>query len=156
MASITVNFLSEQVQVTKNLRGDIIDGDSNQILEISENWTFNRNLKIKIQTGHWIRSRKVNKIFPALLVVFSLFKLNLDSKQLLHPEISLFQEKLEIKNLDEFFIFLKQICSSQILFKNLKKHSSYPKFGSTKNWKKVCKKVNDDSLDKKEFLKKKF
>tara|TARA_B100000579_G_scaffold116414_1_gene93373 strand:- start:121 stop:807 length:687 start_codon:yes stop_codon:yes gene_type:complete len=47
LASITVNFLSEQVQITKNLKGDIIDGDSNQILEISENWTFNRNLKNK-------------------------------------------------------------------------------------------------------------
>ena len=47
LASITVNFLSEQVQVTKNLRGDIVEGDSNQILEISENWTFNRNLKNK-------------------------------------------------------------------------------------------------------------
>ena len=98
----------------------------------------------------------MTKIFLVFLVIFSLFKLNLDSKQLLHPEISLFQQKLEIKNLDEFFIFLKQICSSQILLKNLKKHSSYPKFGSANNWKKVCKKLIDDSLDKKSFLKKNF
>ncbi|MBS91936.1 MAG: hypothetical protein CMM95_02645 [Rickettsiales bacterium] len=51
-AFITVNFLSEQVQITKNPKGDIIEGDSNQILDISENWTFKRNLKNK--DPNWI------------------------------------------------------------------------------------------------------
>ena len=52
IAFITVNFLSEQVQVTKNLDGEIIEGDSNQILDINENWTFKRNLKNK--DPNWI------------------------------------------------------------------------------------------------------
>ena len=52
LASITVNFLSEQVQVTKNMKGDIIEGDNNQILDISENWTFRKNLQSK--DPNWI------------------------------------------------------------------------------------------------------
>ena len=40
-------FNSEQVQITKNSKGDIIDGDSNQILQIKEIWTFSKNLKSK-------------------------------------------------------------------------------------------------------------
>ena len=40
-------FSSEQVQITKNSKGDIIDGDSNQILQIKEIWTFSKNLKSK-------------------------------------------------------------------------------------------------------------
>tara|TARA_B100000683_G_C12440798_1_gene535980 strand:+ start:174 stop:863 length:690 start_codon:yes stop_codon:yes gene_type:complete len=47
LAEITVNFLSEQVHVTKNFDGKIVDGDSNQILDITENWIFSKNLKDK-------------------------------------------------------------------------------------------------------------
>tara|TARA_B100000242_G_scaffold292114_1_gene266807 strand:+ start:125 stop:805 length:681 start_codon:yes stop_codon:yes gene_type:complete len=45
-------FSSEQVQITKNSKGDIIDGDSNQILQIKEIWTFSKNLKSK--DPNWI------------------------------------------------------------------------------------------------------
>ena len=45
-------FNSEQVQITKNSKGDIIDGDSNQILQIKEIWTFSKNLKSK--DPNWI------------------------------------------------------------------------------------------------------
>ena len=38
-------FESEQVQITKNSKGEIIDGDNNQILQIREIWTFSKNLK---------------------------------------------------------------------------------------------------------------
>ena len=38
-------FESEQVQITKNSRGEIVDGDNNQILQIKEIWTFSKNLK---------------------------------------------------------------------------------------------------------------
>ena len=40
-----IHFDSEQVQITKNKDGDIIEGDPNQILSIKENWTFSKNLK---------------------------------------------------------------------------------------------------------------
>ena len=45
IASIKVKFSSEQVQVTKDEKGEIIDGDNNQILSIVENWLFSKNLK---------------------------------------------------------------------------------------------------------------
>ncbi len=44
-AFIDLLFDSEQVQVTKNKKGDVVDGDSNQILSIKEIWTFSKNLK---------------------------------------------------------------------------------------------------------------
>ena len=52
IASIKVKFSSEQVQVIKNDKGKIIDGDSNQILSIVENWFFSKNLKNK--DPNWI------------------------------------------------------------------------------------------------------
>ena len=45
-------FDSEQVQVTKNSKGEVIDGDNNQILQIKEIWTFSKNLKSK--DPNWI------------------------------------------------------------------------------------------------------
>ena len=44
---ISVKFNSEQVQVLKDLKGKIIEGDNNQILTIIEKWTFSKNLKSK-------------------------------------------------------------------------------------------------------------
>ncbi len=44
-AYIKLLFESEQVQITKNSKGEIIDGDNNQILQIKEIWTFSKNLK---------------------------------------------------------------------------------------------------------------
>lgn len=44
-ALICLRFDSEQVQLTKNIKGEVIDGDNNQILSIRENWTFSKNLK---------------------------------------------------------------------------------------------------------------
>ena len=45
-------FNSEQVQITKNSKGEVIDGDNNQILQIKEIWTFSKNLKNK--DPNWI------------------------------------------------------------------------------------------------------
>ena len=44
-AQITLKYNSEQIHVTKNSAGKIIDGDINQILTIQEVWTFSRKLK---------------------------------------------------------------------------------------------------------------
>ena len=45
-------FDSEQVQITKNSKGEVVDGDNNQILQIKEIWTFSKNLKSK--DPNWI------------------------------------------------------------------------------------------------------
>lgn len=52
IAFVKLLFESEQVQITKNLKGDTIDGDNNQILQINEFWTFSKNLKSK--DPNWI------------------------------------------------------------------------------------------------------
>ena len=46
-AVIKLFFDSEQVQLTKGKDNDIIEGDSNQILSITENWTFSKDMKSK-------------------------------------------------------------------------------------------------------------
>ena len=46
-AIIKLLFDSEQVQLTKNNNEEIIDGDSNQILSIKENWIFSKDMKSK-------------------------------------------------------------------------------------------------------------
>ena len=46
-AFIKLCFDSEQVQITKDKNEKTIEGDSNQILSIKENWTFSKNLKNK-------------------------------------------------------------------------------------------------------------
>ena len=46
-ATISVKFSSEQVHVLRDPKGKIIEGDSNQILTINEDWTFSKNMKNK-------------------------------------------------------------------------------------------------------------
>lgn len=46
-AFIKLFFDSEQIQLTKNKNEEIIDGDSNQILSIKENWIFSKDMKSK-------------------------------------------------------------------------------------------------------------
>ncbi len=43
MASIGVKFSSEQVDVTKNDKGEIINGDPSHIAEVEDVWTFSHN-----------------------------------------------------------------------------------------------------------------
>ena len=44
-AFVTVKFVTEQVNVTKNAAGEVIDGDSNQVTTVTDVWTFARNTK---------------------------------------------------------------------------------------------------------------
>lgn len=49
---ISLEFKSQQVQTTKNKKGDVIEGNDNLILSISEIWTFSKNIKSK--DPNWI------------------------------------------------------------------------------------------------------
>ena len=48
----------------------------------------------------------------------------------------------------------KKICSTEKFFKNLTSHISYPKFGNTREWKKVCKNINYKRVDENYLIKK--
>jgi predicted lipid-binding transport protein (Tim44 family) len=45
IASITVKIVSEQVNVTKNASGEVVDGNVNHIAEVIDVWTFSRDLR---------------------------------------------------------------------------------------------------------------
>jgi predicted lipid-binding transport protein (Tim44 family) len=44
-ANITVKFISEQVNLLKNSKGEVIEGDPNFIETVTDVWTFTKNLK---------------------------------------------------------------------------------------------------------------
>lgn len=44
MAEVTVRIVSEQVNVTYDANGDVVDGDSNYIDTITDVWTFERDI----------------------------------------------------------------------------------------------------------------
>ena len=59
-AQITLEYESEQIHLLKNSKGDIIEGDSNQILNISEQWTFSRELKSRNPNWKLLSISEVN------------------------------------------------------------------------------------------------
>lgn len=44
-ASITVKFVTEQVNATRDAKGEVIDGDPNRITEVIDLWTFARDTR---------------------------------------------------------------------------------------------------------------
>jgi len=44
-AYVTVKFVSDQVNVTRNAAGEIVDGDPNRVATITDIWTFARNTR---------------------------------------------------------------------------------------------------------------
>jgi predicted lipid-binding transport protein (Tim44 family) len=44
-AFVTVKFVSEQVNVTRNAAGEIVEGDPNRVASVTDVWTFARNTR---------------------------------------------------------------------------------------------------------------
>lgn len=47
MAQLTVHFLSEQVTLVRNGKGDIVEGDPSDIKQVEDHWTFERDVTSK-------------------------------------------------------------------------------------------------------------
>lgn len=45
IANITIKFIADEIRTVKNREGEIISGDPDQIHEIKDIWTFQKNLK---------------------------------------------------------------------------------------------------------------
>lgn len=60
MAFITLKFLSEQVNVTRDKGGEVIDGDPNRITEITDIWTFARNTRARDPNWTLVETRSSN------------------------------------------------------------------------------------------------
>ncbi len=45
MANVTVKFVTEQVNVTRDENGDVVDGNPNMVMDVTDFWTFARDTK---------------------------------------------------------------------------------------------------------------
>ena len=63
--------------------------------------------------------------------------------------------KINKENLVLFFNGLRKICKTSS-FELISKHSSYSRFGSVKDWEKICKKISTQKNSSFHFLKKNF
>ena len=59
-AMVTVKFVSEQVNVTRDSEDRIIDGDPNQVTEITDIWTFSRDTTLRDPNWKLVETRSQN------------------------------------------------------------------------------------------------
>ncbi len=59
-AAVTVKFVSEQVNVTRDTEGRVIDGDPNQVTDITDIWTFARNTRARDPNWKLVETRSSN------------------------------------------------------------------------------------------------
>jgi len=50
-ALVTMKFTSEQVNVTRNAAGEVVDGDPNRVTIVTDVWTFARNTRNRPELG---------------------------------------------------------------------------------------------------------
>ena len=60
MAFVTVKFLSEQVNVTRDKDGKVIDGDPNKLTEVTDIWIFARNTRARDPNWTLVETRSSN------------------------------------------------------------------------------------------------
>ena len=59
-AAVTMKFVSEQVNVTRDTEGRVIEGDPNQVTDITDIWTFARNTRARDPNWKLIETRSPN------------------------------------------------------------------------------------------------
>lgn len=59
-AFVTVKFVSEQVNVTHDAAGDVVDGDANHVATITDIWTFARNTRSRDPNWTLVATRSSN------------------------------------------------------------------------------------------------
>ena len=59
-AVVTVTFVTEQVNVTRDSEGRIVDGDPTQVTEITDIWTFGRSTKSRDPNWKLVETRSQN------------------------------------------------------------------------------------------------
>ena len=60
MAFVTVKFQSEQVNVTRDKGGEVVDGDPVQVTEVTDIWTFARNTRARDPNWTLVETRSSN------------------------------------------------------------------------------------------------
>lgn len=59
-AVVTVTFVSEQVNVTRDADGEAVDGDPAQVTDVTDIWTFSRNTRSRDPNWKLIETRSPN------------------------------------------------------------------------------------------------
>jgi predicted lipid-binding transport protein (Tim44 family) len=59
-ASTTVKFVSEQVNVTTDAAGKVVDGDASQVTTVTDIWTFARNTRMRDPNWSLVATRSPN------------------------------------------------------------------------------------------------
>lgn len=59
-AFVTVKFVSEQVNVTRDAEGRIVDGDPNHVTKVTDIWTFARNTRSRDPNWALVATRSPN------------------------------------------------------------------------------------------------
>ncbi len=59
-AFVTVKFVSEQVNVTRDVEGRIVDGDPNHVAKVTDIWTFARNTRSRDPNWALVATRSPN------------------------------------------------------------------------------------------------
>ena len=60
IATLTVKFVSEQISVTCDAEGEVIDGDPEHIVQMIDIWTFSRNLRSRDPNWTLVETRSQN------------------------------------------------------------------------------------------------
>ena len=59
-AVVTIKFVSEQVNVTRDTEGHVVDGDPNQVTDVTDIWTFARSVRSRNPNWKLIETRSPN------------------------------------------------------------------------------------------------
>ncbi|HWA41982.1 MAG TPA: Tim44/TimA family putative adaptor protein [Hypericibacter adhaerens] len=60
IATVTVKFVSEQVNVTTNAAGKVVDGDGSQVTTVTDIWSFARNTRARDPNWSLVATRSPN------------------------------------------------------------------------------------------------
>ena len=60
IAFVTVKFVSEQVNVTRNSKGEVIDGDPARVVTVTDIWTFARDMRARDPNWSLVATRSSN------------------------------------------------------------------------------------------------
>ena len=59
-AIVTLKFVSEQVNVTRDTEGNVIEGDPNQVTDVTDIWSFSRNTRARDPNWKLVETRSNN------------------------------------------------------------------------------------------------
>ena len=60
IAYVTIKFVSEQINVTRDTEGEVTDGDQSHVARITDIWTFGRNVRSRDPNWELVATRSQN------------------------------------------------------------------------------------------------